>query len=169
MRVVASFLAAGLALVAFWVGSAILAGWTPGPGEAAGAGIIGLGGAYFPDSAQPQSATDPIYVVYYWRARPGREAEYSAYIRDFAEPIDEEARRAGVFEEVRTYTPFLRTGAPGADWTHMRVFKLKDFSALDGFSAGLDAAMERRFPDPGQRPSSAGLRDLVRQEIWRDF
>ena len=103
------------------------------------------------------------------RARPGREAEYSAYIRDFAEPIDEEARRAGVFEEVRTYTPFLRTGAPGADWTHMRVFKLKDFSALDGFSAGLDAAMERRFPDPGQRPSSAGLRDLVRQEIWRDF
>ena len=70
---------------------------------------------------------------------------------------------------MHTYTPFLRTGAPGADWTHMRVFKLENFAALDGFSAGLDAAMDRVFPDAGQRPSSAGLRDLVRQEIWRDF
>jgi hypothetical protein len=116
-----------------------------------------------------QSADAPVYVVYYWRARPGREAEYSAYVRDYAEPIDEEARRAGVFEEVHTYTPFLRTGAPGADWTHMRVFKLKNFAALDEFSSGLTAATDRVFPDPSQRPSSAELRDLVRQEIWRDF
>jgi len=117
----------------------------------------------------PQAPDAPVYVVYYWRARPGHEAEYSAYIRDYAEPIDEEARRAGVFEEVHTYTPFLRTGASGADWTHMRVFKLKNFAALDGFSAGLDAATSRLYPDRSQRPSSAEMRDLVRQEIWRDF
>jgi hypothetical protein len=168
MKLAASVLAAVLASVFFWVGSPALAGWAPVSGEAAAAGTPG-GVTNFPDSAEPQSPQGPVYVVYYWRARPGREAEYSAYIRDFAEPIDEEARRAGVFEEVRTYTPFLRTGAPGADWTHMRVFKLQDFSALDGFSAGLDAAMDRVFPDAAQRPSSAGLRDLVRQEIWRDF
>jgi hypothetical protein len=114
-------------------------------------------------------ADGPIYVVYYWRARPGSLADYSAYIREFAEPIDEEARKAGVFEEVRTYTPAVVTGAPGADWTHMRVFRLKNFAALDTFSAGLDAATQRLFPDPTSRPRSAGLRDLVRQEIWRDF
>lgn len=116
-----------------------------------------------------QATAGPIYVVYYWRARPGRIAEYSAYIRDVAEPIDEEARRAGVFEEVRTYTPALVTGAPGADWTHMRVFRLESFAALDNFSAGLDAATRRVYPDPDSRPRSDGLRDLVRQEIWRDF
>lgn len=111
----------------------------------------------------------PVYVVYYWRARPGKAAEYAAYIRNVAEPIDEEARKAGVFEEVRTYTPALVTGAPGADWTHMRVFKLKSLAAWDAFSAGMDAATKRLYPDDRARPRSDDLRDLVRQEIWREF
>lgn len=116
-----------------------------------------------------QAADSPIYVAYYWRARPGRAAEYSAYIRNVAEPIDEEARKAGVFEELRTFTPALVTGAPGADWTHLRVFKLKSWAALDAFSAGMDAATRKVFPDDARRPRADELRDLVRQEVWRDF
>lgn len=168
MKVLAVLLAAGLAPALYWVQG--------GPGGDEGvagdaldvAAVVESAGGD-PATAEPQSADRPVYVVYYWRARPGREAEYSAYVRDYAEPIDEEARKAGVFEEVHTYTPFLRTGAEGADWTHMRVFKLKNFAALDGFSAGLNAATARIHPDPSQRPSSAEMRDLVRQEIWRDF
>jgi hypothetical protein len=114
-----------------------------------------------------------MYIVYYWRARPGKLAAYSEYIRQVAEPIDEEARKAGVFEEVRTFTPAIVTGAPGADWTHMRVFKLKSFAAWDGFSTGLDAAAARVHPDEAKRREAMGvsaeLRDLVRQEVWRDF
>jgi len=154
MKVVAVFLAAAFAPAFLWV-----QGLPGGEGKEAPRAT----------AVAPQSTDGPVYLVYYWRARPGREAEYSAYIRDYAEPIDEEARQAGIFEEVHTYTPFLRTGAQGADWTHMRVFRLKNFAALDGFSGGLDAATDRAFPDRSQRPSSAGLRDLVRQEIWRDF
>ena len=111
----------------------------------------------------------PIYLVYYWRARPGKLADYAAYIRNVAEPIDEEARKAGVFAEVRTYTPAVATGAPGADWTQMRVFKLASFAALDAFSARMDAATRKLYPDDRTRPRSDDLRDLVRQEIWRDF
>lgn len=117
----------------------------------------------------PQSAPEPVYMVYYWKARPGQEAQYAAYVRDVAEKIDEEARKAGVFESVHTYTPAVRTGAEGADWTYMRVFRLSSWAALDGFSAGLDAATRRLYPNPADQPSSAGMRDLVRQEIWRDF
>lgn len=117
----------------------------------------------------PQAAADPVYLVYYWRARAGHEGEYAAYIRDVAERIDEEARKAGVFIEVHTYTPAVRTGAAGADWTHMRVFKLSSWAAMDGFSAGLDAATRRIYPDPAEQPSSAEMRDLVRQEVWREF
>jgi hypothetical protein len=167
MKVAAALLAAGLAPVSFWSTS------FPGGAPAVGSGQVAPGiqveSVALAAISEPQSAEAPVYVVCYWRARPGHEAEYSAYVRDYAEPIDEEARRAGVFEEVHTYTPFLRTGAPGADWTHMRVFKLKNFAALDGFSAGLDAATNRVFPDRSQRPSSAEMRDLVRQEIWRHF
>lgn len=110
-----------------------------------------------------------VYLVYYWRARPGKAAEYAAYIRNVAEPIDEEARKAGVFEELRTYTPAFVTGASGADWTHMRVFKLKGFAALDAFSPGMDAATRRLFPDDSKRPRADEMRDLARQEVWRDF
>ena len=115
----------------------------------------------------------PVYLVYYWKARPGKFTEYSDYIRTVAEPIDEEGRKAGVFEEVHTYTQQIQTGAPGADWTHMRVFRLKSFASWDGFSKGLDEAALRAFPDEKERSRlqspAAGLRDLVRQEIWRDL
>jgi hypothetical protein len=100
-------------------------------------------------------------------------AEYSDYIKRVAEPIDEDARKAGVFETVRTYTQVIQTGAPGSDWTHMRVFRLESFASWDDFSAGLDAATYRVFPDEDQRRElmspGPGLRDLVRQEIWRDL
>jgi len=74
----------------------------------------------------PSSADAPVFVAYYWRARPGKADEYSDYIKHTAEAIDEDARRAGVFEEVRTVTP-----APGttADWTHLRIFRLKNAAA----------------------------------------
>ena len=129
--------------------------------------FAGLPGSSFGQT--PATPGEPIYVVYYWRAKPGRTAEYNEYIRKVAEPIDEEARKAGVFEEVATRTQFFATGAPGADWTHMRVFKLKNFAALDGFSAGLDAATRLLHPDDRTRPRSDDLRDLVRQEVWRGF
>jgi hypothetical protein len=114
-----------------------------------------------------------VYLVDYWRARPEKMAAYSEYIRKVAEPIDEEGRKAGVFEEVRTYTQQIVTGAPGSDWTHVRIFKLKNFASWDQFSAGLDKAAKRAFPDEEERKRlqtpAAELRDLVRQEIWRAF
>ncbi len=143
-----------------WIGAALVA--------------VMLAGAGFGGAPRAQPADDQaVYLVYYWRAKPGKVAAYSDYIRRVAEPIDEAARKAGVFEVLRTYTPALATGAPGADWTHMRVFKLKSFASWDAFSAGLDAAAVGVFPDESKRREAMGvssdLRDLVRQEIWRDF
>ena len=74
---------------------------------------------------------------------------------------------ARVFEEVRTVTP-----APGTtvDWTHLRIFRLKNAAAEQALGAGLDAATLRVVPDEATRKAnsdrSAGLRDLVRREVW---
>src|SRR6187455_2851181 len=83
---------------------------------------------------QPAPASGAVFVAYYWRAKPGQLEAYNTYIRSVAEPIDESARRAGVFEEVRTVTP-----EPGTttDWTHLRMFRLKDAAAADALGAGL--------------------------------
>ncbi|HEX7680321.1 MAG TPA: hypothetical protein VF713_19475 [Thermoanaerobaculia bacterium] len=115
----------------------------------------------------PSSADKPVFVAYYWRAKPGKVDEYTDYIKHTAEAIDEDARRAGVFEEVRTVTP-----APGTvvDWTHLRIFRLKNAAAEQALGAGLDAATLRVVPDEAMRKAnserSAGLRDLVRREVW---
>ena len=123
--------------------------------------------------APAAAASQPVYLVYYWRARPGKLGEYGEYIRKVAQPIDEEARKAGVFEEVHTYTPALVTGAFGSDWTHMRVFRLKSLAAWETFGAGLDEATRRAVPDEAKRRENSErvseLRDLVRQEIWREM
>jgi len=111
-----------------------------------------------------------VFVAYFWRAKPGQAEAYGEYIRTVAEPIDEDARRAGAFEEVRTVTP-----APGTttDWTHLRIFRLKDAAAAEALGAALDAATARVVPDEAKRKAnserSASLRDFVRREVWTEL
>jgi hypothetical protein len=99
--------------------------------------------------------------IYFWRAKPGKLEEYTRYIREHAEPIDEEARRVGAFVSVATYMA-ADTVVP---WTHMRVFTLRDSVQLRGLSAALTAAGIRLQPDSVKRRQqseySATLRDRV--------
>jgi len=119
----------------------------------------------------PAQADGPVYVAYFWRAKPGMTAAYEEYIKGTAEKIDEDARKAGVFEEVVTVTPSqLGKSTAITDWTHLRIFKLKNRAAAEALSKGLDAATLRVVPEENQRKRnserSATLRDFVRQEIW---
>ena len=123
-----------------------------------------------PAAGQAASSNGAVFVAYYWRAKPGQLDAYNQYIKTVAELIDEDARKAGVFEEVRTVNP-----APGTttDWTHLRIFRLKDAAAEQALAAGLDAATLRVVPDEAKRKAnserSAGMRDLVRREVWTEL
>jgi hypothetical protein len=114
----------------------------------------------------------PVYVAYYWRAKADKMAEYNAYIREYAEPIDEAARKAGAFDEVRTYLAPPGKDGQAPDWTHLRVFKVKDAAAADALSGALDAATKKvRTPEQLKAASekSAALRDFVRSERWTEL
>lgn len=135
--------------------------------------ILSLLCAAVVDAQSPAAGSNdgPVYIAYYWRAKPGQAAAYEEYIRTVAEKIDEDARQAGVFEEVVTVTPSqMGTSAAITEWTHLRIFKLQNRAAAEGLSTGLDAATQRIVPDAAQRTRnserSATLRDFVRQEIW---
>lgn len=120
-----------------------------------------------PAVGQTATPNGAVFVAYYWRAKPGQADAYGDYIKRTAEPIDEDARRAGAFEEVHTVTP-----APGlsTDWTHLRMFRVKDMAAADALGDALDAATARVVPDEATRrrnsERSASLRDFVRREVW---
>jgi len=120
--------------------------------------------------AQTSASGGSVFVAYFWKAKPGQIDAYNDYIRHTAEPIDENARRAGAFEEVHTVTP-----APGvaADWTHLRIFRVKNMAAADALGAALDAATARVVPDEATRKAnsdrSAALRDFVRREVWTEI
>ena len=59
------------------------------------------------------------------------------------------------------------------DWTHLRIFRLKNMAAVEQLGPGLDAATLRVVPDEAQRKAntakSAELRDLVRREVWSEL
>jgi hypothetical protein len=129
-------------------------------------------GASGAPSSDGQAAVDagPVYVAYYWRARPGHESDYNQYIRGTAERIDEDARKAGAFVEVRTVLATKPADGPAPDWTHLRIFTLKDMAAVEGLAKALDDATLRVVPDEAQRKAnsarSAEMRDFVRREVW---
>jgi len=111
-----------------------------------------------PDVA-PSTAT--LAQVYYWRAKPGMVDAYTAYIRDVAQPIDEDARQHGAFIRVTTYQS-RDTLSP---WTHMRIFWLRDSAQLASLGAALNAAGARIEPDSAKRRArsehAATLRDAA--------
>jgi hypothetical protein len=86
---------------------------------------------------------------------------YDRYIREVAEPIDAEAQRTGAFLAVTTYL----AGDTTLDWTHMRVFLLRDSAQWRGLSGALAAAGVRLQPDSARRRRqgeyAATLRDRV--------
>ena len=121
-------------------------------------------------AGQDPPTTGAVFVAYYWHAKPGQIDAYNEYIRTVAVPIDEDARRAGAFDEVRTVTPAQGTLV---DWTHLRNFRVKSADAARALGAGLDAATARIVPDEARRKANseraATLRDFVRQEIWTEM
>ena len=134
--------------------------------------LIGTVGSI--SAAEQGPPSEPAaFVAYYWKARPGKLVEYNDYITKVAVPIDEDARRAGVFEEVRTVMPTPGPDGVLPEWTHLRIFRLRNTAAVETLSAGLDAATLRVVPDEAQRKAnsarSAELRDLVRREVWREL
>jgi hypothetical protein len=110
---------------------------------------------------ESRPATGTVAQIYYWRAKPGKFDEYTRYVRDVAEPIDDEAYRRGAFVSVTTYM----TQDTASAWTHMRVFILRDSEQLRGLSGALDSAGIRLEPDSVKRrvrgQYSATLRDRV--------
>jgi len=111
--------------------------------------------------AVPSASQPSLAQVYYWRAKPGMLAAYDAYIRDVAEPIDENARQNGAFISVTT----LQSRDTLSPWTHMRVFLLKDSAQLASLGAALNAAGARVEPDSAKRRAraeyAATLRDAA--------
>ena len=137
--------------------------WTIGLVVATLVGCATGGGARQPAASDPSQAAESATLaqIYFWRAKPEKLDEYTRYIRERAEPIDAEARRAGAFISVTTYQASDTT----VPWTHMRVFLLRDSTQLRGLGDALTAAGARLEPDSVKRrlqsEYSATLRDRV--------
>ena len=117
------------------------------------------------DVAAASPTLGTVAHVYYWRAKPGKLAEYTRYVRDSAEPIDYEAKRAGAFISVTTYV----STDTASLWTHMRIFILRDSAQLNALGDALSSAGVRLEPDSVKRrlrgEYSASLRDRVGDQV----
>ena len=113
------------------------------------------------DASPAAGPAATVARVYYWRAKPGKLADYNRYVREVAEPIDMDAQRRGAFISVTTFVA-RDTLSP---WTHMRVFLLRDSTQLAALADALARAGERLEPDSARRrvrgEYAATLRDRV--------
>jgi hypothetical protein len=137
------------------------ASWVAWVGVAAALAGCASGGTRRDASPAAAPAGATLAQIYLWRAKPGKLDEYTRYIREVAEPIDEAARRTGAFLSVTTYMASDTT----VPWTHMRVFALRDSTQLRALGDALTAAGVRIQPDSVKRRQqseySASLRDRV--------
>lgn len=118
-------------------------------------------------SSIPSTSGRPALAqVYYWKAKPGMLAAYNRYVREVAEPIDEDARRRDAFLSVIT----LQSRDTLGPFTHMRVFLLRDSAQLANLGSALNAAGMRLEPDSTKRRArstyAATLRDAAGSAVF---
>ena len=81
--------------------------------------------------AHPPASGGSVFVAYYWRAKPGQVDAYNDYIKRTAEPIDENARGAGVFEDRLRITAHLSSADDGRLlWSQRYDRRLDDVFAI---------------------------------------
>lgn len=122
--------------------------------------LVALAGCRMPTKSEAITSRPvaALAQVYHWRAKPGMGAAYTTYIRDVAQPIDEDARRHGAFLSVTTYQSRDTLTA----WTHMRIFLVRDSAQLASLAAALNAAGVRVEPDSAKRRMRADYAATLR-------
>jgi hypothetical protein len=99
--------------------------------------------------------------ILYFKAKPGQFEAYNRYIREIADPIDEEARKAGAFVSLTT----LVNPDPAAPWSHLRLFTFASREQLEAFSRKMDEAGVRVFPDEAKRKANGARSALLRDRV----
>ena len=126
--------------------------------------LMGLGIGLQSVQSRGGQESAPVAVIYYWKAKPGKLEEYNRYIKNVAEPVDEDARRHGAFLSVTTYVSRKTDGS----WTHMRIFLLKDRAQEATLAKALDDADVRMEPNGAKRKEkedlASSLRDFAGEE-----
>lgn len=97
----------------------------------------------------------------YWRAMPGKLDAYSDYLRVEVEPIDHAAQSQGALVSFST----LVDAAPGAAWTHMRLFMFDSHAQRQDMVAALARVAECITPDPAQRSARAARASTLRERV----
>ena len=113
---------------------------------------------------RPASHDGTIAEVYYWKAKAGKLDEYNRYIRDYAAPIDGEAKQRGAFISVTTYVS-QKADSP---WTHMRVFVLRDHKQQEELQKALDEAKLRLHPDEQERNRQVAYAETLRDAVGHE-
>ena len=123
--------------------------------------VIAAAGSREPSKPGAATAADdgPAYVAYYWRVRPGKLEEYNAYIKGTAERIDEDARKAGVFIEVTTVLATQNPDGTRPDWTHLRMFKLRNMAAARRARRGAAQGQQRPVGGDARSGTARGVDD----------
>ena len=97
----------------------------------------------------------------YWRAKPGRLEDYTAYLRTVVEPIDQAALHRG---DLLSFTTLIDASATAA-WTHMRLFTFENPTQRANMVASLAQAAASLTPDAHERAARAAHAATLREQV----
>ena len=100
--------------------------------------------------------------VIMFKATEGKNEEYSAYLRDTVEPIDERAVKEGALLDMMT---LINDSDPSLPWSHLRIFLFDSEAQRAGVKGAFARIAPEVQPDEEKRKArkayGEGLRALV--------
>ena len=101
--------------------------------------------------AQEHYTEGPVWRVVLWKVHPGKMNAFLTDARQNFKPIYEEWKKQGMIVDYKMYLNSAPSGAQ--DWDVAFAFQVKNFAALDGFTAKAEEVGNKHY---GSKESRVG-------------
>ena len=121
--------------------------------------------------AQEHYNEGPVWRVVLWKVMPGKLNPFLADTREHLKPIYEEWKKQGMIQDYRVYLNSASSGSQ--DWDVAFAFQVKNFAALDGFTAKADEVAIKHFGSKESRQEAinrrVALAEVVLSRLMREI
>jgi competence protein ComGC len=116
-----------------------------------------------PALAQEHYTEGPVWRITFYKIKPNQQDAYFTSLRQKAKPYLDQLKQQGIIVDYKTYLNETSTGSN--DWDLALALELKNFAALDGLTARLEAARDKFFGSKDSAQQVGQQRVEMREEV----
>lgn len=116
-----------------------------------------------PALAQEHYSEGPVWRITFYKIKPNQQDAYFSSLQQKGKPYLDQLKQQGIIVDYKTYLNETSTGK--GDWDLALAVEYKNFAAMDGLTAKMEAARDKFFGSKDSAQQVGQQRLEMREEV----